>query len=82
MVRAGTIGHPLRTVAAARTTCTSPVATSTQARATAKSTTVVWRVASLVINFDNRIEHIVNAEKVSPCFNICVIINQKEVNEK
>ena len=25
---------------------------------------------------------IVNAEKVSPYFNICVIINQKEVNEK
>ena len=25
---------------------------------------------------------IVNAEKISPYFNICVIINQKEVNEK
>ena len=82
MVRAVTIGRPLRTIATTRTTCTSSVATSAQARAAAASTAVEWRVASLVINFNNRIDHIVNTEKVSPCFNICVIINQKEVNEK
>lgn len=41
------IGRPLRTVAATRTSCTSAVAASTQARTAASSTTVGWCVASL-----------------------------------
>ena len=53
VLRTATIGRPLRTVATARTTCTSTVATSTQARTTTTSTTVVWRVASLESRFQN-----------------------------
>ena len=51
MVRTETIGRPLRAVATTRTTCTSTVATSTQARTAATSTAVEWRVALAVYSY-------------------------------
>ena len=50
MVRTGTIGRPLRTVAATRTAWTSTAAASTRAR-TASSTTVGWCVALAVYSY-------------------------------
>ena len=52
VVRTETIGRPLRSVATTRTTWSSAVAASAQARATAASTTVEWCVASLAPNLD------------------------------
>ena len=51
VVRSVTIGPPLRAIATTRTTCTSTVATSSQARTTAASTAVVWRVALAVYSY-------------------------------
>ena len=51
VVRTVTIGRPLRSVATTRTTCTSTVAASPQARTTASSTAVDWRVALAVYSY-------------------------------
>ena len=51
MVRTGTIGRPLRAIAATRTTCSSAVASSAQARTTTAGTTVAWRVALAVYSY-------------------------------
>ena len=47
VVRTATIGRPLRAITTTRTTWTSTVAASAQARTAAASTAVAWSVASL-----------------------------------